>query len=378
MKRKFYLMMLVVLGTAIGLMYACKKSDGREPDEKPVGSLNNPIPLLEAGGPYVSNGWLRFPTLKSFENTMSHLHGKYQNPGELGKWEVLYNRGGFTSLRKFYEQIDADTSENRKAPTVDSLFKTKQLFICPDSWFATVLNKNGFIQVADTVYSFRTGQKSQEGYAVPAKYATELVRGAKPLTLPGAKMHRISFDFLEFPQWQWPDDWHVPQPSDPIVIPNFPICQYPSGNMPNWWGQSGGDIYRGNDGTPFPEHNGRQVKLNYHRWRVGYIFYASAGIRVKMLKHTRFAGWQSVTYADEMVMDACCKGNVFIPGLPLIPFNEQVSPGWPNFARYAENNFEKTMKWTASGVFNEIILQHFNFHFRVNYRGRIAERYIRQ
>jgi hypothetical protein len=335
------------------------------------------MPLLEARGPEISNGWLSFPTLKSFENTMSILHGKYQEPKQLATWEELYNRKGFSSLRKLYEQIDADTSEDRRAPTVDSLIRSNQLFNCPDSWFATVLNKDGNIQIADTIYSFRPAAKGQEGYAIPARYAAELARGAEPLKLPGAKLHRISFDFLELPNFQWPDEWHVPD-HDPIVIPNLPICEYPSGNMPNWWGQSGGDIYRGNDGTPFPEHNGRQVKLNFHRWRVGYIFYASAGIRVKMLKHTRFAGWQSVTYADEMIMDACCKGNVFIPGLPLIGFNEQVSPGWPQFARYAENNFEKTMKWTASGVFNEIILQHFNFHFRVNYRGRLAERYIRQ
>lgn len=367
-------MALAILGTALSLLYSCKQTDAMEP-LKTVKALNS-----ARMGPdlAVTNGWLSFTSMEAFNRVMQRLHNSYESSKGLAAWESSYTGQGFRSLRSRYEQIDADTTEDRREPTVDSLIASGRLFNCPDSWFATVLSKDGYIQIADTVYSFRPGDKGQEGYAVPARYAKDLTMGRPPLTIPGAKLHLLSFDMLQFPQWQWPDDWHVPQPSDPIVIPNLPICEYPSGNMPNWWGQSGGDIYRGNDGTSFPEHNGRQVKLNYHRWRVGYIFYASAGVRLKMLKHTRFAGWQSVTYADEMVMDACCKGKVFIPGLPLIGFNEQISPGWPNFARYAENNFEKTMKWTASGVFNEIILEHFNFHFRVNYRGRIAERYIRQ
>lgn len=374
--KKIYVTGVAAALTAIVVMYACKRTEGA-PEERRLSQMKSkeatmPGPAMVT----VQNGWLNFPSMKSFHTVMEELHNKYEDPKRIAGWEAAYN--GYTSLRKYYEAIDADTSEDRRSLTADSLFRSNKLLYCPDSWFATVLNKDGYIQIADTVYSFRPGNKGQEGYAVPSKYAQDLVKGAEPLSIPGAKLHHISFDFLEFPRWQWPDEWHVPEPGDPIVIPNLPICNYPSGNMPNWWGQSGGDIYEGNDGTDFPEHNGRTVKLNYHRWRVGYIFYASAGIRLKMLKHTRFAGWQSVTYADEMVMDACCKGKVFIPGLPLISFNEQVSPGWPHFARYAENNFEKTMKWTASGIFNEIILDHFNFHFRVNYRGRIAERYIRQ
>jgi hypothetical protein len=373
--KKIYVTGIAAALTAVALMYACKRTEAAPEESNPVRLKS--IEALQPGQALISveNGWLNFPSMKSFNAIMEELHGKYEDVRGIANWEQAYK--GYTSLRKQYELIDADTSENRRLPTTDSLIRSNKILYCPDTRFATVLNKDGYIQIADTIYSFRPGVKSQEGYAVPSKYAQQLVRGAAPLTIPGAKLHRISFEMLQFPQWQWPDEWHVPD-HDPIVIPNLPICQYPSGNMPNWWGQSGGDIYEGNDGDNFPEHNGRTVKLNFHRWRVGYIFYASAGIRLKMLKHTRFAGWQSVTYADEMVMDACCKGNVFIPGLPLIGFNEQVSPGWPNFARYAENSFEKTMKWTASGVFNEIILEHFNFHFRVNYRGRIAERYIRQ
>lgn len=373
MKQKLYVMALAMMGTAMSMLYSCKETGAMEPERiKP--------PALQAarlgGEVKVSHGWLNFLSQKAFEKVMTELHGRYEGSKGLNAWESAYASEGFQSLRRRYELIDADNSESRKAPTVDSLFKSGKLFNCPDSWFATVLNKDGNIQVGDTVYCFRPGPKNPLAYAVPVKYAEELAKGAKPESIPMSKEHLLSFDILDIVQW--PDEWHLPEPTDPIVIPNLPICEYPSGNMPNWWGRSGGDIYKGNDGQMFPEHNGRLVKLNYHRWRVGFIFYASAGVRVRMLKHTRFAGWQSVTYADEMIMDACCKGKVIVPGLLPIPFNEQISPGWPGFARYAENSFEKTMKWTASGIFSEIFLEHFNFHFRVNYRGRVAERYIRQ
>lgn len=365
---KIYAMALCVITAGLSVL-SCKQGDAMEPVK--ASTANKLIAgRLDGGGTRVSNGWLQFDSRESFNKLMEELHG--YEPGELGKWESPYSDKGYQSLRDFYEQTDADQSEDRRALTVDSLIATNQILDCPDSWFATVLNKDGYIQIADTVYSFRPGKKNGEAYAVPQRHVPSLIKGQSPDGLDGVKIHYTSFRAIPFPGW--PEAGEVTRGN----AVRLPICSYPSGLMPNWWGQSGGDIYAGDDNTIFPEHNGRQVKLNYHRWRVGYIFYASAGIRCKMWKHTRFAGWQSVTYADEMIMESCVKGKVFIPGLPLIGFNEQTSPQWPFFSRYAENTFEKTMKWTGSGIFNEIILEHFNFHFKVNYRGRIVERYIRQ
>ena len=376
-----YVKAFAVAMMATAVLYGCKRSDGMEADHAtPVSKNESQAARMAPGNVSVLNGWLRFSSKDDFTAVMKVLHDQFPNEKKLAAWETQYSKTGYTSLRRYYEQIDADTSENRRMPTVDSLITSNKLLDCPDSWFATVLSKDGFIQIADTVYSFKPGNKNGEAYAIPARHAGAILRGAAPTTLSGMKIHTTSFNVKIFPRWQ--DDLgiggiggggtKIPGPT------GLPICQYPSGTMPQWWGQVGGDIYRGNDGTLFPEHNGRQVKLNYHRWRVGYIFYASAGVRVKMWKHTRFAGWQSVTYAEEMLIEACCKGNVFIPGFPLQPFNEQTNPVWPQFARQTENSFEKTMKWTANGFFNEIILSHFNFHFRVNYRGRIAEYDIRQ
>lgn len=342
-----------------------------EPDKTGTLSTLSSPGLLKSEGLMVSNGWLRFKTMKHFIETMKILHESYEEPTRLAVWEITYNSQGYTSLRKYYEQIDADTSEYRTAPTADSLIHANKLLDCPDSWFATVLSKDGFIQIADTVYSFKPGTEKGEAYAIPQRHAKAIRSSVNPVGLEGTKLHYTSFMRIPFPRWGNIGEEHT----GPVKIP---ICFFNGSPMPNFWGQSGGDIYSGDNGDTFPEHNGRTVKLNYHRWRVGYIFYASAGIRCKMWKHTRFAGWQSVTYADQMTMEACCKGYAAEAGSSPYPFNSSTSPAWPGFTKYAENNFEKTLKWVGSPVFSEILLEHFNFHFKVNYRGRIAERSIRQ
>lgn len=363
--------MLAVAGIGVALLFACKRSGELDPVSNLAGVNRNHIEVISAEGLKVSNGWLQFASMESFNSTMKTLHEKYQETEKLPRWEDAYAKEGYTSLRKLYEQIDADTSEYREAPTVDSLIKTNKLLDCPDSWFATVISKDGYIQIADTVYSFKPGNEKGEAYAVPANGIKQLIGNVSPLNIKGTKVHYTSF--LKVPFIRWPEQGN--EHTGPIRLS---ICAFGGPLMPNFWGQSGGDIYGGDNGDTFPEHNGRTVKMNYHRWRVGYIFYASTGVRMKMWKHTRFAGWQSVTYADQMTMEACVKGRVIQAGIAPYPFNSSTAPSWPGFTKYAENNFEKTLKWVGSGIFSEILLEHFNFHFQVNYRGRIAERSIRQ
>jgi hypothetical protein len=371
MKRKIYSIVFSLVAIGIGLLYACKQSEGMEPSPDKISKLRSVPNALINEGLTVSNGWLRFRSMENFNSTMKILHGKYEQSEKLDEWEKLYSREGYTSLRKLYEQIDADTSEARKAPTVDSLIHSNQLLDCPDSWFATVLNKDGYIQIADTVYSFKPGNEKGEAYAIPAKQVKQILAGVRPTAIEGTKIHLTSFLKIRF--IRWPEQGY--ELTGPIRLS---ICFFGGPLMPNFWGQSGADIYAGDNGDTFPEHNGRTVKMNYHRWRVGYIFYASTGVRMKMWKHTRFAGWQSVTYADQMTMEACVKGRVIQAGMSPYPFTSSTSPSWPGFTKYAENNFEKTLKWVGSGLFSEILLEHFNFHFKVNYRGRIAERSVFQ
>lgn len=360
---------VTLLGAA--LLYACKQTEGMQAPLNEVGNLKSAPGVIRSEGLSVNNGWLNFSSMEVFNKTMNALHEKFEQPERLKEWEESYNRQGYLSLRSLYQQIDADTAENRKAPTVDSLINSNKLLDCPDSWFATVLNKDGFIQIADTVYSFKPGHEKGEAYAIPARSAKEISVDIIPTKIKGTQVHYTSFRRIPFVKWG--------EIGDKMVGPiKFPICFNNTGPMGSFWGQVGEDIYAGDNGDTFPEHNGRTVKMNYHRWRVGYIFYASAGVRMKMWKHTRFAGWQSVTYADQMTMEACLKGRAVTAGSAPYPFTSYTSPSWPGFTRYAENNFEKTLKWVGSLIFSEIALEHFNFHWKVNYRGRVAERTIIQ
>jgi len=366
--KKIYVTALGVGLFLLGGLFACKRSETAELQQSNVAkeATSRPAP----SGIKLHYNWLQFESLKHFEKVMGDLQLSARNAAELGKWEKGLNDAGFSSLRKFYEDNDKDTSEDRKAPTTDSLIRSGRLLDCPDSWFATLLSREGNIQIADTVYCFRAGTKKGEAYAVPVANAPKVAQGQNPAFLPGVVPHDSSFGIpIPLPDFISSDG--PPRPS------GEPICKYPSGLMPQWWGKVGGDMYRDDNGNPFPEHNGREVKLNYHRWRVGFIFYASTGARVQMLKHTRFAGWLSNTYADEMIMEACAKGKIITPG-PIFSWSTQTSPDWPAFARYAENKFEKVMKWTANGLFNDIILEHFNFHFKVTYRGQVVDREVRQ
>lgn len=371
MKAKLYAMLaLAICGGSV--MYACKQSVDMMPAEMENETIKVPgVVPVSNDGPGVSNGWLRFPSMESFNSTMKVLHEKFEDPDKLEAWENNFNKKGYTSLRAFYQKIDADTSEDRREPTADSLIQSNKLLDCPDSWFATVLSKDGYIQIADTVYSFKPGNEKGEAYAIPARSAKEVIAGIAPATIRGTKIHLTSFKRIPTLRWGEIGD-------KTTGFDNLPICFTTGSAMGSFWGQVGGDIYAGDNGDTFPEHNGRTVKMNYHRWRVGYIFYASAGVRMKMWKHTRFAGWQSVTYADQMTMESCLKGIAISAGTSPYDFTSYTSPSWPGFTKYAENNFEKTLKWVGSPIFSEIALKHFNFHWKLNYRGRIAERTIRQ
>lgn len=317
------------------------------------------------------NGWLKFPSHEMFHRTMEELHKNFAAK-ELGRWESHF--GGYTSLRTMYERIDADDSDDRTAPTVDSLIRANLLLDCPDSWFATVLSNEGRIQIADTLYQFLPGQENGEAYAIPERYINTVVAGEDVRQLDGVAVHYTSFKRHPFIRFEDGSRYVTEGPNTGLVG----ICNYPNTPMFNWWGQMGGDIYSDDNGYALPQHNGRNVKLNYHRWRVGYIFYASAGVRLKMWKHTRFAGWLSNINWNSAVMEACTKGVTLHHNLPPIPFSATTSPMWPGLSVGGTNAFERTLKWVADPVFCEIGLLHFNFHFKVDYQGRSIERYIRQ
>lgn len=303
-------------------------------------------PVIEETKKEEPSSWQSFKSLKEFDLTMKTLQNLSQ--AELVKWES--NQPGYSSWRAKAE-LGTDSS----------------VADIPDAGFATVLNKEGRIQIADTIYQFVPGQQQGTAYAIPEIHKPVLLKGAENfLSLKGTKAYNITLTWLPFPRWE--DDDRVISPN-----PGTNICDFPGGFLFPWWGQKGGQIFHADNGVELSKDNGRRVRIDYHRWRVGYLFYSSAGIRVKAWKDTRLGGWMSNINMDQVNMESCIKGKIIIPGLFPANFQESISLSATN-----TNKLEKTLQWASAPMHVEILPEHFNFKFSATYRGQNMSRFIRE
>lgn len=306
-------------------------------------SFETPVPLKE--------DWLNFPDIRVFERTISELE-KLGSEDALDRWELAHQ--GFGSWRtnaakEIFDKPDGD-------PVID----------IPDPLLTTVLSKEGRIQIADTIYQVLRQRNKPMLYAIPEEYAEKIVAGIDPATITAAKAHTLGLLLLPFPRWE---DW------DEIIIPHpvSDICDFPASPLIPWWGQKGGSIYNADNGAELIKDNDRQVRIDYHRWRVGFIFYSSAGVRVKLWKHTRLGGWMSNIKMNSALLQSCSEGMVVIPGFLPVHYNAQVSASASN-----TNSLERTVKWAAAPLHVEVLPHHFSLDFTVNYKGQQIGRSIRE
>ncbi|MNJ95283.1 hypothetical protein D3C87_129910 [compost metagenome] len=298
-----------------------------------------------------ANGWLVFNDIKEFENTMAKLSAA-ENKESLAAW-AKQNKN-FTSWAAIAE---ADTIESKQSLKLD----------LPDPLLSTVLNSDGRIQIADTIYQMDIHKDTPVLYAFPSRYEKDLIKGITPEGVKQVVIHKIGLTLMPFfPKWEETGKVAIPEPYSEI-------CDYPGGSLIPWWGQKGDLIYNANSGAELTKDNGRQVRVDYHRWRVGFVFYSSAGIRVKLQKDTRLGGWMSTIKMNNVSIEACSRGDVFIPGLLPIPYNAQVSASATN-----TNKIERTVKWAAAPFHVEVLPRNFNFRFNVNYKGQTVSRFIRE
>ncbi|OJV54260.1 MAG: hypothetical protein BGO31_12985 [Bacteroidetes bacterium 43-16] len=303
-------------------------------------------------GVSVKRDWIAFNDIKSFENTMRNLHAM-ETEEVRQRWEK-----GFKGYSSWRANLPEELSEDKdSAPQVD----------IPDAALTMVLNQDGRIQIADTIYQVGMDKQDAVLYAIPTSREAELLKGREPGSISNVMIHRIGLTLQPFfPRWDDGGKAIIPSP-------DTEICDFPTSPLFPWWGQRGGLIYADNNNTQLQQDNGRQVRIDYHRWRVGFIFYSSAGIRVKTYKHTRLGGWMSTVQMNHVSMQACSKGNVLIPGFIPVPYHCQVSASASN-----TNKLERTIKWAAAPLHVEVLPQNFNFRFHVNYRGQQISRFIKE
>lgn len=331
-------------------MGSCSRESGL--DAINASSLGKESEHVNKAGSQVSR-WLTFTDMKAFENEVSKLDALSET-NELDQWES--SQKGFHSMRT--AALKSMSGESDETPVID----------LPDPLLATLLNKDGRIQIADTIYQVATNQKNVSLYAIPSKHSSRLNDNIPLDRIPGVITHSLHISLLPiFPRWE--DNEGAVYPGGPLST----ICDFPSSALFPWWGQKGGSIYSADNGQSLPYDNGRQVRLDYHRWRVGFLFYSSIGVRVKIMKHTRLGGWMSTVKMRSANIEACSKGQIIIPGLFPMPYHAQASASTTN-----NNNLERNVKWAVAPMHLEIIPDHFNFKFSVNYQGHQIARFIRE
>ncbi|OJV51018.1 MAG: hypothetical protein BGO31_11160 [Bacteroidetes bacterium 43-16] len=298
-----------------------------------------------------ANRWLIFKDMHEFESTIAKL-ASADDQESLAKW--AQQNKGFTSWGAI---ANADTVESKEVQKID----------LPDPMLSTVLNKDGRIQIADTIYQMDILKDSPVLYAFPSRYGNDLIKGVKPTGVKQVVTHKIGLTLMPFfPKWEETGRVIIPEP-------NSQVCDYPGGSLVPWWGQKGDLIYGADNGAELLKDNGRQVRIDYHRWRVGFVFYSSAGVRVKLQKNTRLGGWMSTINMNKVSIEACSRGDVLVPGFVAVPFQAQVSASATN-----TNKIERTIKWAAAPFHVEVLPRNFNFKFSVNYKGQQISRFIRE
>lgn len=310
----------------------------------------NPGPMPAAGNAVKESKqdtvWQTFVSMDDFSRTMEQLQS--YSMGELAAWEQ--------------KQVDFQSWKTKAETTGDTTIAD-----IPDPAFASIINSRGRIQVADTIYQFVPGEKQSIAYSIPVRYKTDLEQGKTGYgSWSGVKINDITMTWLPFLRWE--DSERILSPD-----PNLDICDFPKSFLLPWWGQKGGQIYHSDNGSELPRDNGRRVRIEYHRWRIGFLFYSSAGVRVKAWKDTRLGGWMSTVNMDNVQIESCIKGMVFIPGLFPQSFHESVSISATN-----TNKLEKTLKWAAAPMHVEVLPQHFNLRFKASYKGQQVSRSVRE
>lgn len=331
---------------------SCKNERVLEPFTEKMEIQNKGTLTTSDAGVKLNHDWLSFKDMRSFENTVTHLESLMES-GDLEKWASQFK--GFTSWRSAEpEEVEG---KNDREPRID----------IPDAMLTTLLSSSGRIQIADTIYQLAHDRQTPMLYAVPQKNEAELIKGADPKRITTAIAHQVGLHLMPlFPKWEDSERAVTPYPV-------AKICDYPNQVLFPWWGQKGDYIYQDNLGHALARDNGRDVRIDYHRWRVGFLFYSSIGVRVKIYKHTRLGGWMSTVKMDDVGFMACSKGLVVIPGLLPVPYDAQVSAG-----AYNTNKLERTLKWAAAPLHVEVIPQHFNFNLILTYRGQNISRFIRE
>ncbi len=199
----------------------------------------------------------------------------------------------FVSLYRKYQLMDED-AETRKGISADSAINAKQIAWIPDNLFASVVNKDGYLAVGDSLYKYEA-----EGFRVA----------------PISALNEISsYPFKSIEQKSY----------TPMLPTNY-------GNQ-NWMSMipQSKKFDKDNNGITWPKHNGREIRGVHTKWSSWYGVYCSIGSKVKMEKKTRFWGWINWGHDYAHIIPVAAEVRVLLFTPPLL--------GWQMHGQVAKNN----------------------------------------
>ncbi len=242
-------------------LYSCKKEQTLEPTTQTA--IHHSM-AREANDFTVIDGRLAFASDSAFHDAMAELNAMDESQHQTWYGSI----SGFTSLAGFYAEQDAK-AEAETGISADSLISTNQVLDIQDHALASVLNRDGMIQIGNDVHIISLNQDTV--YTVAADQT----------------------DIIASRNWS------------SSMVKKTAVKEASC----NWFSQHQ-FYYQDDNGHDFPQHNGRATRLTLSKWNTWYLFYSTAGVRARIEKHTRLAGWlnntnmQYVNYTSGWVGEA--------------------------------------------------------------------------
>ncbi len=202
----------------------------------------------------IEEGIMVFSSIEALDVKVQELHSMTSE--ELDLYNQSYSN--FTSLYRQYQILDKQADADNGI-SADSTINARLIADIPDNIFASIVNKDGLLIVADSIYYY-----SSEGYQV-----TDTINYSNNTNFDWGALAKKGFGQGNNGNPEW------------ASFP--PISHF---------------FHTYNNANSWPKHNGRDVRAIHTKWCSWFGVYGSAGAKIKLEKNSRFAGWINIEHSS--------------------------------------------------------------------------------
>ncbi|HRP91112.1 MAG TPA: hypothetical protein PKX92_13865 [Edaphocola sp.] len=314
---------------------ACKKQQITETEKS-----KNLIAIKPTVDGISYNGqWLSFNSIEAFNETIENLKSIDEDNGSdgLDAFEEQFHE--FTSIRKNAKNLDENDDVD-----LDRLITSGTILYTPDDEFGSLISKDGFIQIGDSIYNFRTTENS---YVVSNQYETALLDGVSIENIEEVTSFPTTFAVF-YRKKDFGTGWIVTDkdpgyPGNPMPWGGTSfygsLCNFqPKNPMPM------GDyvIYLDKDvnGNELPKNGSQKVRFECKVFREAYGIYKCVGVKMKIQNQKSNGKWKTQIDAQSLKINLCARGtfNNSITGCP--------DQAWGSYSHYLSDTNDDAVKKT--------------------------------